>query len=380
MRYRMNVETEPFLYNEDEVNSDGKEYITWLQRSLNKVMGLRLVEDGSMGPATRSAVRSFQQRAGLAADGIVGPATVQALIHAGAASPRGAATTGQPIQSTRPQAPEPQSIVEGPRGQRPARQLSRSGQPKAWEGAAIERARDIADDDMPWNDPSGRSPDNYIRVLDYFNVADPANGRYAPTSANTYCNIYVHDVTRAMRSPIPHWDYCWLPDPGNPNGPLREGWIELNANRTADWLQFNGRSAGWFCIDQRLVTWAYQQHAAAQSLPYEDPAVPSGILLAGSSVSRAPHTDAALLLTDAYVAQGLANIGLPVVIALKVAGGIGHVEMVRPERPGQAARIDPRSGRFLPITSRAGARNWQAEHATWIHTPAYSGRRFYVHL
>jgi hypothetical protein len=389
----MNVESVPFRYHaidsdwelvetasDSEVSSDSPEYIRWLQQSLNKIMGLRLAEDGQMGPATRSAVRSFQQRVGLAADGIVGPATEQALIRAGAASPRGAAAAGQPIQSNRSQAPEPQSMVEGPRGQSPARQVSGGGQPKTWVGTAIERARDIADDDTPWNDPSERSPDNYIRVLDYFNVADPANGRYAPTSANTYCNIYVHDVTRAMRAPIPHWDYCWLPDPGNPGGPPREGWIELNANRTADWLQLNGRSAGWFCIDQRLVIWAYQQHTKAQSLPYDDPSVPSGILAAGTSVSRASHADASLLLTDAYVAQGLANVGLPVVIALKITGGIGHVEMVRPERPGKAARIDPQSGRFLPITSRAGARNWQAEHATWIYNPAYSGRRFYVHL
>jgi hypothetical protein len=128
------------------------------------------------------------------------------------------------------------------------------------------------------------------------------------------------------------------------------------------------------------VTWIYQQYTKAQSLPYDDPAVPSGILAAGASVSRALHSNPNLLLTDAYAAQGLANVGLPVVIALKVVGGTGHVEMVRPERPGQAAKTDPQSGRFLPITSRAGASNWQAKHATWIYNPAYHGRRFYVHL
>jgi peptidoglycan hydrolase-like protein with peptidoglycan-binding domain len=235
-RYRtFDNEWELFETRDDsETSGSSPEYIRWLQQSLNKIMGLRLAEDGQMGPASRSAVRSFQHLAGLTVDGRVGPTTKQALIRAGAASPRTAAAAVQPTQSTRPQAPEPQSMVEGPRGQSPARQVSRAGQPKVWVGTAIERARDIADDDMPWNDPSERKPENYIRVLDYFNVADPSNVRYTPSGANTYCNIYVHDVTRAMRTPIPHWNYCWLPDPANPSGPLREDWIELNANRTAD--------------------------------------------------------------------------------------------------------------------------------------------------
>ncbi|MGW3951250.1 peptidoglycan-binding domain-containing protein [Streptomyces sp. NPDC004752] len=42
--------------------------------------GSALTADGAFGPATDSAVRSFQSAHGLAADGVVGPATWQALV------------------------------------------------------------------------------------------------------------------------------------------------------------------------------------------------------------------------------------------------------------------------------------------------------------
>jgi peptidoglycan hydrolase-like protein with peptidoglycan-binding domain len=81
--------TEPLL---DEVprSSDRRSpsYIRWVQQRLNQVMGARLAVDGRPGPATRSAIRSFQQRHGLTADGVVGPRTEQALAGAGTSRPR----------------------------------------------------------------------------------------------------------------------------------------------------------------------------------------------------------------------------------------------------------------------------------------------------
>ena len=71
---------------ESEVNRRSATYTRWVQQALNKVLGLRLTVDGVIGPATRSAIRSFQQKHGLAADGIPGPRTEQALIQAGAPS------------------------------------------------------------------------------------------------------------------------------------------------------------------------------------------------------------------------------------------------------------------------------------------------------
>ena len=60
-------------------NRSSRAYVTWVQRALNRVLGLRLAEDGVPGTQTRSAIRSFQQRNGLKPDGVVGPLTEQKL-------------------------------------------------------------------------------------------------------------------------------------------------------------------------------------------------------------------------------------------------------------------------------------------------------------
>lgn len=51
----------------------------WLQASLNQVMNAGLTVDGADGPATRAAIRRFQQSKGLTADGIAGERTRAAL-------------------------------------------------------------------------------------------------------------------------------------------------------------------------------------------------------------------------------------------------------------------------------------------------------------
>lgn len=60
----------------------GSEFMRWVQSTLNLVSGLNLPVDGLPGTATRSAIRSFQQRNGLPADGVVGPDTRRALVKA----------------------------------------------------------------------------------------------------------------------------------------------------------------------------------------------------------------------------------------------------------------------------------------------------------
>lgn len=56
--------------------------VRWLQNALNEVLGTHLVVDGDAGPATRSAVRSFQSSHGLTVDGVAGPRTLAALREA----------------------------------------------------------------------------------------------------------------------------------------------------------------------------------------------------------------------------------------------------------------------------------------------------------
>jgi hypothetical protein len=84
----------PLVYDlEDEwlgeVNRRSRDYIRWVQRSLNRIIGSGLAVDGIRGPRTRRAIRHFQRQRGLGVDGIVGPRTEAALIAAGASPPAG---------------------------------------------------------------------------------------------------------------------------------------------------------------------------------------------------------------------------------------------------------------------------------------------------
>jgi peptidoglycan hydrolase-like protein with peptidoglycan-binding domain len=60
------------------VSGSSKDVNRWLQAYLKSTIDDTLVVDGDLGPRSRSAIKEFQKRHDLAADGIPGPATISA--------------------------------------------------------------------------------------------------------------------------------------------------------------------------------------------------------------------------------------------------------------------------------------------------------------
>ena len=130
-----------------------------------------------------------------------------------------------------------------------------------------------------------RSAALYREVIDQFNVE--TNARYAVNKKgknDTYCNIFLWDVTRAMGAEIPHYVD---PETLEPRYyPDIEGAKEMNANAIYDWLATVGEKYGWYRVTEEQ-------------------------------------------------AQNLANQGLPAVTIRKNAGGHGHAQVVSPSVDGQ---------------------------------------------
>ncbi|MCL2151646.1 MAG: hypothetical protein FWH57_01605 [Oscillospiraceae bacterium] len=172
------------------------------------------------------------------------------------------------------------------------------------------------------SDLQSRSPERYRAVIEQFHV-DYAE-RYKPfRNGNTYCNIFVSDVTSAMGAQIPLYT-----DPltGQPRDyPDIKGAKSMGAVAMDQWLNEHGATYGW-----REV--------------------------------------------DAETAQMSANRGIP---AVTTAGGMGHVQIVCPSRNGE---YDPvrgvtvaQAGRIVTnythITSIYGANSLNNSVKYWIHDP-----------
>lgn len=79
-----------------ETGRHHRDYVKWVQRSLNTILFPQLSVDGILGTRTRNSILRFQQSVGLAADGIVGSRTEQALVQAGAKQPPSVVAPSQP--------------------------------------------------------------------------------------------------------------------------------------------------------------------------------------------------------------------------------------------------------------------------------------------
>lgn len=167
---------------------------------------------------------------------------------------------------------------------------------------------------------TNRSPETLRQVIDQFGVETSL--RYQPyrRGNDTYCNIFLWDVTSALGCEIPHYVD---PVTGQPRRyPDIKGAVELGAVATEDWLERYGPSYGW-----REV--------------------------------------------NALTAQNYANQGKP---AVTTAGSIGHVQVVCPSSDGG---FDPIRG---VTVAQAGSRNIGYTHLTGIYSSASVGKiRYFVH-
>jgi len=164
-----------------------------------------------------------------------------------------------------------------------------------------------------------RSRAQYSKVVNQFRVEN--NARYKP-GENTYCNIFVWDVTRAMNAEIPHYIDA------ETNEPMQygeKGTSQTSANGIYRWLRQSGETYGWYEV----------------------------------SASQAQH---------------YANQGKPVVTAKYSREGSGHVQMVVPSQDG---RYDESRG----VTVAQAGRNLSSyTPITKIYGSDLSGVRYFAHV
>ncbi len=109
---------------------------------------------------------------------------------------------------------------------------------------------------------NNRSASNYYSVINQFDVEN--NERYEVNKngqGDTYCNIYVWDVTKAMGAEIPHYY-------DNETGevvsyPDVQGAQCMTANKMQDWLTTTGKQYGWKEVSaEQAQAYANQGHPA----------------------------------------------------------------------------------------------------------------------
>ena len=147
--------------------------------------------------------------------------------------------------------------------------------PRGWRSGALGQRWQLATDirlrrpigsrTPPWipvlarlrRGESATEANFYEAVIDQFDVG--SNRRYRKNSlggGETYCNIFVWDVTRAMGAEIPHW----IEENGSPAACARGR--ETTANMVVDWLLAHGEQYRW-----RQIPMAEAQTEASAGRP-----------------------------------------------------------------------------------------------------------------
>lgn len=161
-------------------------------------------------------------------------------------------------------------------------------------------------------------------VIEQFHVESSERYRPHKYGSDTYCNVFVWDVTSALGAEVPHYVDAKT---GAPRSyPDVSGAAELDANGVCTWLANQGSRYGW------------------------------------KSVS-------------AQKAQNFANNGYPVVAAWKnTGGGAGHVQIVCPSKNGE---YDSTQG---VTVAQAGGKNYEYAHtSSTLGSSRIPEAKYYVH-
>ena len=194
----------------------------------------------------------------------------------------------------------------------------------AQDGQAIPASAWLPTSPQITGDESDRSAKLLDDVIGQFHVESSERYRPHKNGSDTYCNIFVWDVTSALGAEVPHYVDAKTGAPRT--YPDVSGATELNANGVCTWLANQGSRYGWKAV-------------------------------------------------SAQEAQNDANNGYPVVAAWKnTGGGAGHVQIVCPSKDGEYD-----SARGVSV-AQAGARNYE-----YAYTSATLGgsrlpeTKYYVH-
>lgn len=187
----------------------------------------------------------------------------------------------------------------------------------------IPSSSSAAADPAVTSDIYDRDPGLYRAVIDQFSVE--TNKRYEVNKKgenDTYCNIFVWDVTSAMGAQIPHY---YDSRTGESLTSSDKGAREMTANGIHNWLHEYGDEYGWYELSEQE-------------------------------------------------AQELANQGRPVVTALYNGSGHGHVQVVCPSKDGE---YDEKLGVTI---AQAGRTLTSYGHITDIYNKSLPRVSYFAHM